>query len=197
MAPISTDQLENIKQYRKHQILDVALKLFASLGYHETSMSRIAAEAGISKGLIYNYFSSKKSLLKTLMRRGVEEAYQDFDLNHDGVLSREEFLFFLRSFLVSLEQNRQFWRLYFSVLLQPSVFEMIQDDVMTMEGPFIKILYRYFNDQGYDDPEAEIELLGAILIGLAVNTNFPEFFKSKKLTSKILEMYTMNKNHSA
>lgn len=197
MAPISTDQLENIKQYRKHQILDVALKLFASLGYHETSMSRIAAEAGISKGLIYNYFSSKKSLLKTLLRRGVEEAYQDFDLNHDGVLSREEFLFFLRSFLVSLEQNRQFWRLYFSVLLQPSVFEMIQDDVMTMEGPFIKILYRYFNDQGYDDPEAEIELLGAILIGLAVNTNFPEFFKSKKLTSKILEMYTMNKNHSA
>jgi len=197
MAPISADQLENIKKYREQQILDVALKLFAGLGYHETSMSKIAAEAGISKGLIYNYFSSKESLLKTLMRRGVEEAYKDFNLNHDGVLSQEEFLFFLRSFLVSLEQNRQFWRLYFSVLLQPSVFEMIQDDVMSMEGPFVKILYRYFKDQGYDDPEAEIELLGAILIGLAVNTNFPEFFKSKKLTSKILKMYTLDKNQSA
>lgn len=48
---------------RKHAIGRAAAKLFDRRGYLETSLLDIAAEAGLSKGAIYYYFSSKHQLL--------------------------------------------------------------------------------------------------------------------------------------
>jgi AcrR family transcriptional regulator len=50
-----------------HQrILDVALRLFGSQGYEETTMREIATEAGYSPGLTYRYFASKEELVLAL-----------------------------------------------------------------------------------------------------------------------------------
>lgn len=48
---------------RKAKVMQVAIKLFANRGYHETSMQEIADQAGVSKGLLYKYFESKETLL--------------------------------------------------------------------------------------------------------------------------------------
>ena len=48
---------------RRHQILDVALALFARHGYDGTSTKSIAREAGITEGLIFHYFACKADLL--------------------------------------------------------------------------------------------------------------------------------------
>ncbi|HRW21852.1 MAG TPA: helix-turn-helix domain-containing protein, partial [Bacteroidales bacterium] len=63
MSPRTPEQFEEIRLSKHKLILDTAMKLFASSGYHNTSISKIAKEAGISKGLIYNYFDSKEDLL--------------------------------------------------------------------------------------------------------------------------------------
>ena len=44
---------------RKKAILDAPLQVFADEGYHNASISKIAKAAGVSKGLMYNYFESK------------------------------------------------------------------------------------------------------------------------------------------
>ena len=49
-------------------ILDAALKLIAENGFHGTAMSQIAAEAGVSVGIIYRYFESKDKLNDELYR---------------------------------------------------------------------------------------------------------------------------------
>jgi AcrR family transcriptional regulator len=56
-----------IKDKRK-AILDAALKLIAENGFHGTSVSQIAAEAGVSVGTIYRYFESKDKLIDELYR---------------------------------------------------------------------------------------------------------------------------------
>ena len=46
---------------RRAQLLDLALELFADRTYDEISIGEIAAAAGVSKGLLYHYFSSKRA----------------------------------------------------------------------------------------------------------------------------------------
>ena len=47
---------------REHEMLEVAGGVFAQRGFHAASMEEIAAGAGVSKPMIYNYFGSKEGL---------------------------------------------------------------------------------------------------------------------------------------
>lgn len=46
---------------RRKQLLELALELFGNRPYDEISIDDIAKEAGVSKGLLYHYFSSKRA----------------------------------------------------------------------------------------------------------------------------------------
>jgi AcrR family transcriptional regulator len=58
---------------RRRRLLDRAAELYAEHGYDQLSMARIAREAGISKALLYHYFSSKRDLFQAALARGAEE----------------------------------------------------------------------------------------------------------------------------
>ena len=47
---------------RRQRIIDVATQMFLAQGFERTSMSKIAAMTGGSKGTLYSYFSSKEEL---------------------------------------------------------------------------------------------------------------------------------------
>lgn len=58
----------NLKeQQRRAQIKEAAINLFSSKGYQQTTMDDLAAEAGVSKSLIYWYWDSKAALLSELI----------------------------------------------------------------------------------------------------------------------------------
>src|SRR3954466_15698445 len=61
---------------RRAAILDAALEVFSSRGYHAASIDEIASEAGISKALIYEHFPSKKDLHASLLERHVQEIFE-------------------------------------------------------------------------------------------------------------------------
>jgi len=52
---------------RRTQILQVALREFASKGYHGTSMNDVAASAGVTKPVLYQHFDSKRALYLALI----------------------------------------------------------------------------------------------------------------------------------
>ena len=54
------------------RVLDAAQSLFASHGFAGTSMSEIAAAAGIKKASLYNHFKSKEELYDAVLQRGFE-----------------------------------------------------------------------------------------------------------------------------
>lgn len=56
---------------RADEILDAALELFAERSFTATRVEDIAARAGVSKGTVYLYFDSKKSLLEALVKRAL------------------------------------------------------------------------------------------------------------------------------
>src|ERR1700733_10340881 len=54
-------------EQRRHQLFAVALGLFAQRGYRATTMDDIAEAAGVTKPLLYQHFSSKRSLYLELV----------------------------------------------------------------------------------------------------------------------------------
>ena len=51
---------------KRRAILDAAITVFASQGFHSTRVSDIAQEAGVAYGLVYHYFDSKDQILNEL-----------------------------------------------------------------------------------------------------------------------------------
>jgi Transcriptional regulator len=52
----------SLPEEKQKTIIDAALKCFAANGYKKTSVSDMAAEAGISKSMVFHYFGTKKEL---------------------------------------------------------------------------------------------------------------------------------------
>jgi AcrR family transcriptional regulator len=51
---------------KRRLILDAAVSVFASQGFHACRVSDIADEAGVAYGLVYHYFASKDEILDTV-----------------------------------------------------------------------------------------------------------------------------------
>lgn len=62
---------ENLSEEKRQLIFDVALKEFAENGYAKASTNNIVNEAGISKGILFHYFGSKKKLCIYVMEKGI------------------------------------------------------------------------------------------------------------------------------
>jgi AcrR family transcriptional regulator len=189
MSPRTPEQFEEMREERKALIMDVALKHFAKEGYHKTTISHIARHAGMSKGLMYNYFTSKESLLFEIIMRSLNEMYADFDRNKDGYLSEEEFEFFIRRLFNMLKEKKTFWRLLFQLVMQNEVREkltnMFPPTEIFMEGnrnipdqaflnSIVITLTEYFKRKkehesaGYD-PFSELNLFILMLKGFALS----------------------------
>lgn len=63
----------DLKIKRKEQIIYAAMNVFSKNGFENSKMETIALEAGIGKGTIYGYFSSKKQLFEEMIYFNLEE----------------------------------------------------------------------------------------------------------------------------
>jgi len=191
MAPRSAEKFSEIREATKQKIMDVALELFANEGYFQTPISAIAKKAGISKGLMYNYFESKDELLKAIVFHGMDTLIQFFDQNHDGVLTQEELLQFINQSFTNIKQNIMYWKLYFSLMVQAPVMKLFENELRAMISPFFNMLHEYFEREGYEDPKAEVSFFQSLLdgVGLSYISN-PEHYPIDGVEKKIISMYS-------
>lgn len=76
---------------KQERIINAALQEFTRRGYKDASTNVIAQEAGISKGSLFNYFQSKRSLYLFLLEYIVgiiEEIYDQVDMSETDILRR-------------------------------------------------------------------------------------------------------------
>lgn len=64
---------------RKEQIMEACMAEFAEYGYEKANTNRICESAGVSKGLLFHYYGSKKSLFLACSFRCVDDFMQIFD----------------------------------------------------------------------------------------------------------------------
>jgi len=190
MSPRTTKQYEEIRVERRNLIMDSALKHFAKEGYHATTITHIAKHAGISKGLMYNYFESKEELLKTILDKGIDELVEIFDPNKDGVLEVPEMEFFLTETFRIIKEQRDFWKLYMSITLQTSVFKLIEKRIEELYIPLTKMTIEYFTAAGFKNPTMEAILFGCLLDGVTLDYVMkPDMFPIEDVKNELIERY--------
>ena len=161
----SIEQYEAIRKEKRELILDTSLKLFAENGFHQTSMEQISRKAGISKGLTYNYFESKNAVLNEILKKGFDAIYTHFDLNKDGILTFSEFEFFIRQSFNVISKNRNFWKLYFSIMMQPVVTETYIQSYSETSAGLMNMLIRFLTDNGSENPSKDLFIISSLLKG--------------------------------
>ncbi|RLD39424.1 MAG: hypothetical protein DRI74_00905 [Bacteroidetes bacterium] len=187
MCPRTSHQFEDIRKKKKHLILEAALVVFAKKGFHSASIANIASEAGISKGLIYNYFKSKEDILKVTLVRGFEHIFKHYRFDPENFTS-EQFGKLIELTFDLMEDDLSYWKLYFSVLMQTDVMEIIQEDLMNILIPILDSFASCLAKMGFKNPQDEARFFGALLDGLSLNyitdpENFPKEYCIKRLKS--------------
>ncbi len=72
MTPRKEEENQMIRDERREQILQAALRVFGHKGYAPAKISDIAATAGLSHGLVYHYFKSKDQIFAELVKIALE-----------------------------------------------------------------------------------------------------------------------------
>jgi AcrR family transcriptional regulator len=75
---VHASQPDSALSERHIRILDAAERVFARAGFHAATMQDVAAEAGMSPGNLYRYFSSKDAIIAGMSERDRSLIAADF-----------------------------------------------------------------------------------------------------------------------
>lgn len=71
--------VKGYKETAKSSIVQAAMEVFASKGYHRATMDDVARKLGVSKAALYQYFKSKDELLREIQSSSRQQIWQDFE----------------------------------------------------------------------------------------------------------------------
>jgi len=178
MSPRTKEQLDIIRLNKTHQICEAALRLFASKGYQNTSVREIALAAGVSKGLIYNYFESKEAILSTLINTVFDTMWNRFGFSEMKQISDKDYIDFINLSIDIVLEDADHFRLWFAVLTQSQVMSIVMDDIWEKARPIMKLMHEYYERKGYENPMAQMRYASAVVDGIQMHImldpdNFP------------------------
>ncbi len=67
------------KEARPGELLAAALDLFVEKGFAATRVEEVAQRAGVSKGTLFLYFSSKEDLFKAVVRENISGRFAEWN----------------------------------------------------------------------------------------------------------------------
>jgi AcrR family transcriptional regulator len=191
MSPRSESQFEAMRQQSMHNISEAALELFAERGFKGASIAQIAKRAGVSKGLLYNYFDSKQALLHYIVLHSVETGEEMLE----EVLSTveeptEQLRQFTERSIELLQKDLKPWRLLSSLAFQPDILNDLMPVLMEKQGAAMDKMKQVFEGLGYPDASGEMLLYSAAMDGLALQyMQAPEEYPMEQMKQLILNKF--------
>lgn len=143
---------------RENEIIDVAMQLFYTRTYEQTSVQDIIDTIGIAKGTFYHYFKSKEELLDAIIQRTViqasEQAVKQSALIEGNALDKLYGLF--NQFTLFDMNNREiFWELIeplFSMDNLRLLYEMHEASVIYITPILREIIQQGIKEGVFDTP---------------------------------------------
>ena len=111
---------------RRRRLLETGARVFTARSYDEVSMSDLAREAGISKGLLYHYFPSKRDFFTATLAAAASElaSVTQPDASRPAA---EQLAGSLDAYLEWIEQNADGYRRLLESAGSPDVRSVIED----------------------------------------------------------------------
>ncbi|MBO0801820.1 MAG: TetR/AcrR family transcriptional regulator [Nocardiopsaceae bacterium] len=96
---------------RRQQLLDIGRHLFAERGFEGTSIEEVAAQAGVSKPVVYEHFGGKEGLYAVVVDREVERLLTTATALLEGEHSKPKFEAAAIALLRYIEENADGFRI--------------------------------------------------------------------------------------
>lgn len=190
MTPRTKEQFDGIRREKRLLIMNTAMRLFVQFGYEGTSISKIAEEASISKGLLYNYFDSKEVLLKSIFTEGISNlSYVLFDISNED--NNPELLISLtENYLEILSDNSEFWKLFYSLMALPWTLKLFDKEYKHFYTRYLTYLTEIFSSKGHKNPYKSARFFAGALDGLVIYyLYFPGFYTKDEILDFIKEKF--------
>lgn len=130
-------------------MLQSALACFAEQGYQATTIDEIVRRAGVSKGMIYNYFPSKEEIYLQLLQEQTDDSFQELEDVFATVMSAQDKLRILmgkfREVPLSVDRQRAI-AVHLEFMLYCSRHEDLKQVMLDRYQRFIGFLTRILED---------------------------------------------------
>jgi len=198
MCPRTSEQFGEIRENKRRKILDSAIECFATKGYHAVSISELAAHAGVSKGLMYNYFKSKDELLKCIFSEIMEVMMALIDKDQSGEIDKKSLLQYFERLISHLKSNLILWKMYMAIFSQPAVQLILSEEIQAASTRPLEMVERYFKKQGYKKPGLEVAFLSTLISGVTYEyIADPEHYPLDQIKKRIIGLYFQNQKEES
>ena len=140
---------------------------------------------------MYNYFKSKDELLHELMIGLMENFFEElFPIIKEEKITRKTIINMINVSIDLTLKNPKFWKLYFSVFVQPDVLSLVMDKIMKMAQPYFQALTKYFKEKGEKDPVAMMRYFIGVMDGIQLHCMIdPKTFPAKKVKKILIKQF--------
>lgn len=144
------NRMDRKKEEMRNRIIDSAIKLFDRFGIDEVTMDQIAEQADVAKGTLYNYFSSKDTVIAAYIQR----SFNDHDRERIEAFRRlpntEERLSFILMLLIQgIERQKELFEKYMLFRMRLTLsFSPISSEMESGLSSLIEEIIRLGRDEG-------------------------------------------------
>ncbi len=195
--PRTDKQNKVIRAQRRTALKKAALECFAEYGYGHTSVQMIADKAGVSKGLIYNYYDSKNALLKAVLDDAIETGKMFLRiLDSSDVEPGEKLLLILDGVFAMMDADLDKWKFFTSLAMQKEIRKELEVLIIEQNELQLKKFEELFEQLGVEDPMLEAYFIGAFIDGIfldkaIIQEYYPYAEIKEKLRKFIIKRYKL------
>jgi AcrR family transcriptional regulator len=182
---------KDIPPQRRAQILAAAAGLFSRGGYQGVTVDAIARRAGISKGNLYWYFSSKREIFQLLF----DDIFERFGPPLQKIIEsdeppRQKLRALTRTLFEIAEANPEAMYLILQIAAQPELREMVSSEYSQLMRRYIDFVTPLFTAMGEKKPEDTAIVYVSILDALmALVVMGPDIYDRDRIVAVLEERF--------
>jgi AcrR family transcriptional regulator len=188
--PRTPEENERIRSIAKEKIRTAAIDVFIEKGFHLASIDDVAKKAGISKGLLYNYFKGKTDLLAELVHIRKEEIIQVMQEAIKLPSPKEQLRYIAEHALLNVQQQPHVYRFYLHLQTHPeadevvSAYSQLLKEEMARQAKLQTEIFRSLNVP--NPPLASLHFSTALHGIMLMYSSYPDGFPLEQLKHEMI-----------
>ena len=191
--PRTPEENDRIRQASKEKIRAAAMVLFMKQGYYATSISDIAKQAGISKGLLYNYYKGKEELLSEMVEARIREVVEVMEEAVALEIPSKQLKYIVNGAIDNIHKNPEVHRFYLHLQTQPEADEeLIKYSHLIIEENTrqFELQCKIFERMGEKEPRKRSLYFSTVLQGIMLMiSTYPRKLPIEELKQQIIREF--------
>ncbi|MFF2456796.1 TetR/AcrR family transcriptional regulator [Peribacillus simplex] len=191
--PRTPEENDRIRQASKEKIRAAAMELFMKQGYYATSISDIAKKAGISKGLLYNYYKGKEELLSEMVVARIKEVVEVMEEAFTLNTPREQLEHIINGAIDNIHKKPEVHRFYLHLQTQPEADEdLIKYSHLIIEENARQFEFqcKIFESMGEKEPRKRSLYFSSVLQGIMLTiSTYQHGFPVEEIKNQIIREF--------